>query len=305
MNVGKTVPLVITCCTKRKRGSTNPNLRARLLDAGSASEVASSWSLRVGGVPPEMRARDLYAGRGHVEALRTAEHVHGQLAIISAGLGLVDGDTSVPVYSLTTSSRDPDDVRLKTASDRPAWWAAIQQVSPFPTVRPQHTDGLILAAVSSAYLDMIATEWSQWPSTQLLRLRLFSKAPPAGLAAKLLSAWMPYDDRLDDVASGLAGTQGDFAQRAMRHFATTITSGSPDDDAAAVRAVLEPIPHRAKPVNQRLESSAIKVAIRRDWEIARGQSSIMLRHLRDTLGLACEQGRFKTLFNEVKAETSS
>jgi hypothetical protein len=248
-----------------------------------------------------MPAIDLYAGRGLIEARRAAENVGGRLIIISAGLGLVAGETAVPAYSLTTISGDPDDIRLKTASGRPDWWEAIQRASPFATPDPRDSDGMILAAVSSAYLDMIGTEWSQWSDADLARLRLFSKSPPRDAARRLRSAWMPYDDRLDAIV-GLAGTQGDFAQRAMRHFATEIRSGSQEADAAAVLHALAPLPRRARPANRRRDDAEIKGVIREEWTRARGQSAAMLRHLRDTLGLACEQGRFRTLFNEVKAE---
>lgn len=275
-----------------------------MVEAGKSEDVAGSWAERLRAEPKQMPAIDLYAGRGLVEARRAAEHAGGRLAIISAGLGLVAGETEVPAYSLTTISGDPDDIRLKTAADRPDWWEAIQKASPFAASDPRDSDGLILAAVSSAYLDMVGAEWSRWSDADLARLRLFSKAPPRDKARRLRSAWMPYDDRLDAIA-GLAGTQGDFAQRAMRHFATEIRCGSQDGDAAAVLAALAPLPRRARPVNRRLDDAGIKAAIREEWARARGQSAAMLRHLRDALGLACEQGRFRTLFNEVKAEKLS
>lgn len=299
------MPLVITHCTKRKRAAATEALQAHRLRVGTTAQVASDWASRLVAAPAALQAKDLYAGRGMVEARRAADATGGRFAIISAGLGLVDGDTFVPAYSLTTIKGDPDDIRRKTGADRSEWWPAIQGVSPFAQ-SDRSPRGLILAAVSTAYLEMVAEDWSAWPSADLGRLRLFSKAAPTGAAEALRPAWMPYDDRLDGVGHGLAGTQGDFAQRAMRHFATQIRpTGTQQDDREAVLTALSGVARRQVPVRKRLEDAALKDTIRAEWGAACGQSSTMLRRLRDTLGLACEQGRFRTLFNEVKAERTA
>lgn len=296
------MPLVITHCTKRKRAAATEALQAHRLRVGTTAQVASDWATRLAAAPAALHAKDLYAGRGMVEARRAADATGGRFAIISAGLGLVDGDTFVPAYSLTTINGDPDDIRRKTGADRSEWWPAIQDASPFAQ-SDRSTRGLILAAVSTAYLEMVAADWSAWPGADLDRLRLFSKTAPAGAAEALRPAWLPYDDRLDGVGHGLAGTQGDFAQRAMRHFATQIDqTGTQQDHTEAVLAALSGVARRQIPVRKRLEDAALKDTIRAEWGAASGQSSTMLRRLRDTLGLACEQGRFRTLFNEVKAE---
>lgn len=296
------MPLVITHCTKRKRVAAAEELQAHRLPAGTTTQVASDWAARLVASSPALQAKDLYAGRGMVEARRAAQAMNGRLAIISAGIGLVDGDTLVPGYSLTTIGGDPDDIRRKTGAGRADWWPAIQAASPFAQ-SDRGPRGLILAAVSAAYLEMVATDWSAWPTADLDRLRLFSKVAPGPAAEALRAAWMPYDDRLDGVSQGLAGTQGDFAQRAMRHFATEIRStGTQAGDRQAVAAALAGIARRQVPVRKRLQDAALKDIIRADWDAAQGQSSTMLRRLRDTLGLACEQGRFRMLFNEVKTE---
>lgn len=297
--------LVITHCTKRKRSVPLQDLCAHRLSAGPTGQVVKDWAMRLSAASPAIKARDLYAGRGLAEARRAADSVGGRLAIISAGLGLVEGDTLVPAYSLTTIGGDRDDIRLKTGASRSEWWTAIQGASPFAGTLSM-PEGLILAAVSAPYLEMVAADWSSWSSGDLERLRLFSKAAPTGAAAALRDAWMPYDDRLDAAGAGFAGTQGDFAQRALRHFATAIAvTGSQDGDRVAVDSALAGLAHRARTVRRRIDDDAIKDTIRREWSAAGGQSTKMLRRLRDTLGLACEQGRFKALFNEVKAERTS
>ncbi len=295
--------LVITNCGKRKRVPLDPTLHAADLASGSSEAVASDWGQHLTAADPTTPAKHLYAGRAFVEAVRTAETLSARLAVVSAGLGLVDGQTPVPSYSLTTVARDPDNILNLTGASAAEWWDVIQARSPFHSTAPETEAGLILAALSSGYLSMVESEWARWPSERLARLRLFTKDVPAGLPESLAKAWMTYDDRLDALENGYARTQGDFAQRALRHFAENILGeGDQTSDRAAVLAHLEGLSARDVPTRTRHSDEEIKVMIGTHWDLVEGRSGAMLRQLRDTLGVACEQKRFKGLFAEVATE---
>lgn len=289
-------------CSKRKRAEADSALYARDLDADDTCAVATAWGERLTKAPAHIPAGDLYAGRGFVEARRAATHLKADLAVVSAGLGLVEATTLAPSYSLTTVSRDADSILAKTESSAAAWWGALQAASPFSSSAPEHETGLILAGLSSPYLSMVAEEWSRWPAERLSRLRLFSKERPSGVAEALAPSWMPYDDRLDAAGADLAGTQGDFAQRALRHFATAL-GGSSDTvaDHDQVLSALDGLQARNTPVRHRLTDEAVLQLIHAHWETVGGRSGAMLRHLRGALGFACEQGRFKDLFKQAAA----
>ena len=268
--------------------------------AGDTQAVAAQWTDRLRAAPVAGRAGDLYGGRGFVEARQAARDAAARLAIVSAGLGLVDGDTEVPAYSLTTAGRDPDSVLVKTSGTATAWWTALQSTSPFQSQALVTETGLILAALSAPYVALIAEDWGRWPAERQARLRLFSKERPDSLSPMLAAAWMPYDDRLDATGFGLAGTQSDFAQRAVRHFASIIKgSESAATDAAAVLAALDGFAARVTPTRERVSDDAVKRAIDAHWDEVDGRSGAMLRHLRDDLRMACEQGRFQNLFKAV------
>jgi len=272
------------------------------LAQGSSVTVATAWAQRLRAAKPIVPAGQLYGGRAFYDAARTSHFLGARLAVVSAGLGLVEGTTTVPSYSLTTITRDPDGILAKTASTASEWWASIQAQSPFHTTAVETEDGLILAALSSNYLAMVADEWARWPSERRDRLRLFSKEKPQGATEYLLPAWMPYDDRLDALGNGHAGTQGDFAQRALRHFASSIDSyGTQADHRRAVSLSLEGLAAREVPTRSRCSDDEIAAIIERDWDTVEGRSGAMLRRLRDDLGMACEQGRFKRLFGLVSA----
>ncbi len=294
-------PTIITTCTNRKRHQPEPSLHTHELSAGTTSEVGAAWRERLSKARRPWRASELYLGRGFGDAKAAARAAKGDLFIVSAGLGLVSADCLAPSYDLTVAST-ADSVLRKTSGNARDWWFEVETALE-PT--PNLNEGLILAALSRPYLDMVADAWSGWPQERLIRLRLFSKEEPTELGEAFTAAWMPYDDRLDLCEGGAyAGTQGDFAQRALRHFVERIGVSTQDPNAhrQAVAVSLDGLKSRERPSRERLNDVDIMSLIRRDWTLVGGRSGTMLRHLRDTLGVACEQGRFKILFHTVARE---
>jgi hypothetical protein len=242
----------------------------------------------------------LYCGRGWCEAEAASRAANAGLLVVSAGLGLATASTKARPYNLTLSSGSPDDVRRKLGGGgAPDWWSALTGRSAFH-VRDFDEGGLILAALSGTYLAMVAREWAGWPEERLARLRLFTK-DAANLPARLRPCVMPYDDRLDAVGAGYAGTQGDFAQRALRHFADHFAKveGDAADHAALVEQVLAPVGVSERPVRRRYTDDELVDLIGREWAAVGGRSAAMLRRLRRELNVACEQGRFKDLFRRA------
>lgn len=294
---------IITTCTNRKRHEPEASLRAAELEAGSTAEVALAWRERLSQAPRRWTVGTLYLGRSFTDAATAAKTVDADLFIVSAGLGLISAKSLAPSYDLTVAPIAAASVLRKTSGDARAWWAQIENaLDPAPAFAG---DGLILAALSRPYLDMIADAWAAWPQERLSRLRLFSKEAPADLGEAFSKAWMPYDDRLDRFEGGrYAGTQGDFAQRALKHFVEII--GVEPKDASvhrdAVLGSLDGLTAVERPNRKRHDDEELKDMIHRDWALVGGRSGAMLRHLRDTLGVACEQGRFKVLFHAVARE---
>lgn len=291
--------IVITNCSKRKRVPLDDGLHARDLPAGLTTEVARVWTERLGSAASLHQASTVYGGRAFVEASAAAMALDADLLIVSAGLGLVNASTAIPAYSLTTAKRDLDSVMPKIDGSSAAWWDALEARSPFHSNALDYSEGAILVALPAGYLQMVAPTWASWPEERLGRLRLFTKESVADLPEALAHARMPYDDRLDAVGVGWAGTQSDFAQRALGHFATLPAGASIDADRTAVSAALDGFEARVTPVRTRATDAEIQAAIEAEWDMVRGRSGLMLRHLRDTRGLACEQSRFAGLFRET------
>ena len=303
--------LVITTCTNRKRKPIPDALHMAALPQAALYDLARNWSARLSAQSVRYPAKTIYGGRGFREAVSAAELLDAKLLVVSAGLGLIDVSTAVPAYACTVLVNAADSVRSRVAGDFDVadWWKTLGETSPFAVAlhdAVQDTDGLICAALSEAYVEMIAADLIALPGPMLNRLRLFTRAPLDRVPVQLRALVMPYDDRLDGPDSLNRGTRSDFAGRALRHFAEMTRgggqSGSAAEHAGAVAAALEGwrLPVRFDRV--RHDDAALLTMIRTHWDSERGSSSRLLRRFRDDLFVACEQGRFAELVRIVRGE---
>jgi hypothetical protein len=292
-------------------------LQGSSLPKGALQQVGSVWIARVEDARQCVPAAKLYQGRGLSESSAAAGMLGGDLYIVSAGLGVVRSDTPVPAYSITVTDRSPDNVLLRVSMGMlptPAqWWSVVSRLSPVGTgiaelVR-RASPQLVLMALPSTYLAMIADDLNGVHGRSLRRVRIFSRALPATFPERLRPLVMPYDERLDGPDSPVQGTRADFASRALRHFADHVLVGDPrgslDAHKQAVTKLLKGWREQAVHSRHRHSDEDLVALIRRHWHAARGLSSRMLRILRDDLGVACEQGRFIRLFATARVSVEA
>jgi hypothetical protein len=307
-------PLVITSCTNRKRRAPDNTLRGTSLQRGELGAVAQAWAHCLRSAQPAARADVLYCGRAFRDAKAAAECARGALYIVSAGLGLVPAHVKVPSYSLTITSNSSESIltRIDGSGSATRWWEALTSCSPFSdqlaTVVQQHP-GPILVALPATYLSMVSAQIDELPSAARARLRIFTGMPSHSIPLTLRPYKMPYDARFDGAGTLYPGTQGDFAQRALLHFVERILPQEPTGDAEAhtkaVNASLANLRAPVIPHRQRLSDRALIDLIHKHWDAARGQSGRMLRVLRDDLEVACEQSRFRSLFDAAKEQRAT
>lgn len=307
---GKAVPLVITTCTNRKRRPVSANLRMSDLPVASLADLVSEWAARVGAETIRFPADEIYGGRSFQEAVAASRTLGCQLMVVSAGLGMIHASERVPPYACTILEGSVDSVAKRTVGGASSndWWAALSRESPF-SVRLHDAalagGGLIFAALSDAYIEMISEELLALPEAIMSRLRLFTRAPMQRLAPDLRSFVMPYDDRLDGRDSPIPGTRGDFAARALNHFVTAIVAV--DDDrtagahAAAVETVMKDWRFPAVVKRDRYDDEKIIELIRSHWN---DEGGCTLERIRHEFNVACEQGRFSALSGIVRAQFS-
>lgn len=270
--------------------------------------VAADWCGRLREADVLYPAAQIYGGRGFREAVAAASLLNARLLVVSAGLGLIDAAEPVPSYASTILHGAPDGVpaRVTDAFSSTGWWAAISKDSPFAMSLRRATDnhvGMILAALSDAYIDMVSAELLSLPEATLSRLRLFTRASIERVPHGLRAFVMPYDDRLDGPDSQIQGTLGDFASRALCHFAKNIAlaqdSRTASEHAVAVEDSLKGQRSPQKTERIRYDDDALLDLIRSRWDDPNGRS---LRRFRDEFNVACEQGRFRALSDVVRAE---
>jgi hypothetical protein len=303
--------LVFVNCTSRKRRPAPTYLRVTGLNARPARAVAAQWVQRLHRASVLYPAAQLYCGRSVTEALSATDGLRGGLYFISAGLGLVAADARVPAYNLTVAPASSDSV-LRCISDGPAdaaaWWSALTDAlgtpRPFASTVTRAT-GLVLLAMPGTYVDMLASELESLPAASRERLRVLGPRKAEELPDFLRTQWMPYDRRLQGLP-GFAGTESDFPQRALRHFAACVLPSESQASAAAHAAMVDDLlgtrTVERRAAGQRMSDNELTPLIRRLWRKQNGNRGRILRELRDSLGVACEQSRFKRLADQLEEE---
>jgi len=231
------------------------------------------------------------------------------LLVVSAGLGLVAADTAIPSYGATVSGPSEDNVLGKLEDGDPtSWWLKICELSPFSTPLATESYDLVLVALSRPYFPLLAPALEGLNAIERAKIRLFLSASASELHEPLRDYLMPYGSRFDNEAGPLRGTKSDFTQRALRHFVNTIVESDTQHESALLHRIridseLGALTIPVHPVRRRLDDCQIANLIRHHWHDVRGSSSRMLRYLRHTLGIACEQKRFQGIFNQIREAT--
>jgi hypothetical protein len=275
-------------------------LTAASLALGPQVAVAAQWIEMLRKADAKMPAAEMYRGRAFGMAARAAKLVGADLAIASAGLGLVLSDTLIPSYDLTLS-RGGIGQRIEGDFDPEAWWEAVSlgpygsELSAQLAERP-----LILACLSATYAPLLINAMLRIPpdALRIFGLGIASKLPPF-----LRECVLPYDERLE-TATG-PGVRSDFAQRALLHYVSAIRQPGratlkADRDAVDNFFANTPWP-MPMPKRAAADDETIRGVIRRMRPTINNRSA-MLRYVRDVEGLACEQGRLSSLFDEVSRE---
>ena len=307
--------VVITNCTNRKRRPVTSGLSAASLAVGDLASVAEEWGRRLQCPAPRFPVLDLYGGRSFQEAKASATSIRANLFIVSAGLGLIDAAGEIPSYACTVATGAVDGIGPKVLGDFSSadWWALLNQVSPFTIKLADVFSGngseLFLAALSDSYIRMLSPDLLALADNDLLKLRLFTRAPLEGIPDRLHQCVMPYDDRLDGPQSLVRGTRSDFAGRSLRHFTDYVLPGTEDFTAQQHRKSVElAMAGWSFPISVergRLSDDQILDLLNKHWEEARGSTSVLLRLFRDKLNVACEQSRFATLARHVRMERAN
>ena len=292
------VAAIVTTCTRRKKIQPAPQATAVFLPIGRQETLSSEWLNNLAALRPQVRARDLYAGRAFGLSVQAAGAAAAKLYVVSAGLGLVEASSRVPPYGLTVARGQEDSLADKVIGglDSEKWFAAMlagRYSNQWVDIAGK--SGRILMALTCPYAKMIGASLLDLDNGIRSRLRIFGAALDSALPAELLPSVMPYDERLDAI---LPGTRVDFSQRALSHFVNSVLPGTPpqdrNSDAVLVEDALNGATAPDRPQRLRQTDDEILQLIMAQLEKRVGIGKT-LRELRDS-GVACEQSRFGRLY---------
>jgi hypothetical protein len=295
---------IVTICSSQKRFKSSPAGTPAALTAAPQADLAAQWIAVAESLPRTAAAVELYGGRAFGLARDAARVTAAPLFIISAGLGLVAAATHIPAYGLTVSRNGAESIWAKLVGpfDAGRWFAALAQSSYAVGWEKAFSQGSgrVLIALTRPYAGMVAPALASLPSDELERLRLFGAGLSPLLAPRLRDSVVPYDDRLNAL---IPGTRSDFAQRALLHFAqyVAVVARDREGDGEAVKRALAPVRAPLRPVRRSASDADILALIKARLTPA-ASASRLLRQLRDSDQIACEQGRFTELFRRAKAE---
>jgi hypothetical protein len=307
--------IAITTCTDRKKFPVSQELSASYLPLGSQSAVTKAWNERTRTARTVRPATEVYSGRGFQEAVLAARAGRGSFRIISGGLGLVRGDEQIPSYSLSLVRESPEFIGARV-TDEPfdvvRWWKEIQrsaQTAPLAELLHSNPTAIVVIGISKSYLSLIAKDLMSLEDRDLDRLRLIGMGIGYACPSRLQHCLLLYDDRLDGPDSPIRGTRTDFSSRAMRHFIESVFPehriGSVERHKDAINRALAKW-RRPKSISRPSKTDEeIVDLIKKNWKAIEGKSSLGLRHLRDVENIACEQGRFRSLFHRAAKEVGS
>jgi len=277
---------------------------AELPEGLSLARLAQTWRRAVGKAGADVEAHRLYQGRSITDTAAAAATLGATWYVVSAGLGLVRSNQHVPPYECTVAERSDLGRRLRALECSAAqWWNALTDASPTPLSR-LIAKAPTLLALPSSYLRLVQDDLARVTPAKTKTLRIFTSVAGAKCVPDHLQGCvMPYDERLESVR-GYAGTQSDFAQRALRHFVEALqaTSMPLEEARAVVAASLANRRRRKRSMGQRMDDDEIRKVLTAQWTRHSGSSTKLLRYLRDEARISCEQKRFSRLWQGLSAQ---
>lgn len=303
--------LVITNCTGRKSISPSSNLKKspEVSKACGIQDAASIWAAAVKADKTKIEANKLYQGRTIVDTKSAQEHLDADVYVISAGLGLVNFQDSIPSYELTVNEDSQFSKSLKRfGHTNQDWWAVLNKslkktTNPIARLLATKKYKRIFIALPSSYLEMISDDlWGSDPQ-QLKKVLIFTSTYGTNFIPE---HWqhhsLPYDERLEDRKSGYSGTRSDFPQRAMKHFLKEIDM--PNDPLPNIikqlNAKLVKLNKPVAPTRAKVSDPELMKLVNKNWRKFDGRTSKILRFLRDEALVSCEQSRFQKICSQIR-----
>lgn len=305
---------LVVNCTARKACDLGQAVSLRDIAAGSIEKRAERWIKKLDRCPStHVRAIDLYCGdswsvlRDSANGAGTPQSVN--LFIASAGYGLVGSEELLAPYSATFGRRQEDSVPPPgdCGDSTRVWWEALCNWRKAKRRKPVSVHGLAKEYPTRPLLLALSAEYVKAMEADLLAARdalrdpdlmvLVSVGAPKG--GPLSASFLPCDARLEHI---LGGVRASLNARIVRHvfrqfsFDRIRMSYLRPRFQRLLRKQPEPRAFERERMDDAEVINFIEDAVSRFPE---SSHSALLRTLRDS-GRACEQKRFRNIFQQLK-----
>jgi hypothetical protein len=281
---------IIVTCTDRKSATPDDELMVRNLPKGQVSARAQVWREGLARATVRRPLIDLYGGEtwSQVRALAIEAKRLGYeptMFVASAGLGLQHVSTPAPAYAATFSPGHADSVGT-SLSESQTWWGALPHADAAPEARA-------IWVLSEAYSRVVGQ--------QLLEDTAPSDLLVFGGSKEISDSVRVPSDR--ELRRALGGTVTSLNVRSATQWLSLSNGEDPFTSAARDkwRTWSHEVRHREVFDRKPMSDPAVVAFIS---ELRVRQPSISktgaLKVLREA-GMACEQRRFSTLFQQAVA----
>ena len=261
-----------------------------------------------------VRAADLYCGSAWVPARELIESHAGRVRvwIVSAGQGLLTPETMICPYAATFSAGHLDSVisACNGTHSTADWWRLLcewrQKISrsaccSVAGIAKRFPKESIIAALSSDYLDAVHDDLILARGALCNPDRLVIVSSGSAKDGVLRESFLPCDSRMEHVVG-----RGRSALN-VRILQAVVSQAHPDRICMAelrtrYERKISRLPHAGYPKRVRSTDDEVRRFIRAALKTGLPTShSRLLKAFRKS-GLACEQSRFRGLFQELKTK---
>ncbi len=296
---------LIASCTSAKRLNANEDLKLHNYDFSDFGNSISEWSRNIAkNDTRKCIARELYSGVSWKATLDAEKNLSKlfdvELLVSSAGHGLIKSEVEISSYSVTFSKNSIDSVYNFLSDDKEKtarWW---REINTFDISR-LHRDAKIFIALPYEYL--MAMKETIKELVKLFKDNLFiftinKKILPDDFYPNIIYFNANFN-------SFERGTFSSILARFTRWLSAEIVNNElnikHDELQRYVDDFLNGYSKPVKKVGRFIGNDEIKNYVHNQIKNEQISSATRgLRHLREN-GLACEQKRYKKIFDEVKS----
>jgi hypothetical protein len=302
--------LIITNCTSRKKIKVSANIKdICTAKKHTIEQLSSRWVDYLKTQSTNIPAIELYAGKSISDIKKASKILNSEIKFVSAGFGLLDSTDYIPSYEATITAKSTlSNLLLSINHQNKDWWSILnktrnKKTHPISTLINRGRYDLVLISLPGTYLEFIHDDLAAIKPENIPKLRIFSHQSAINLVPqKCIDSFMPYDDRFEDPCLGYRGTKINFPHRSTLHFVKEI-KGYQYKLKYAKKLVQSSLLNYRKPnipERTKLSDEEILRELDKYWKKYLGQSGKLFRHLKDDALIACEQSRFRKLWNLLR-----